>query len=84
MIPSPLSQFEGLKVVVFAEAEALSDRFEQIMFSPENFKKMTAAVESLMKPHPEGGFILVTNPDETYNFPNIKDIYTEEESKPDA
>lgn len=70
---------ENVKVVIFIESEPLSDRFNQIMLTQEQRKRMLEALRKEMRPLPGGGFDVWMSNVHEYTFPNIKDDYTTEE-----
>lgn len=64
------------------ETKPLTDRFVQVMLSPQAMVEMLLFLETKM-PHPNnrGGFLVQVNKEHTYLFPNIKDRYMPEEIK---
>lgn len=83
-IPTTLDEFSNLKVVFFKETEPLSDKFEQIMLTPDQrgrvFKALNAEMQTCKEQGCEcGGVCVITNEKHTYTFPNIQDEYSQEQ-----
>lgn len=88
LTPSPLSQFDTVKVVIFKEVAPLSDKFEQIVLTESQFKEVLRTLTSVMPPdgrvctcgqvHADG-FVVVTDDEHQYTFPNIRQMYPREE-----
>lgn len=78
MIPSSLSPFTHNKVVLFFETAPLSDNFQQIKITHEDFKKFTKFMfeEILLKD--EKGSMVITEDTQEFSFPNIPQFYTKE------
>ena len=79
MKPSPLSQFDELKIVVFFELEPLTDDFEQMMLTKEQYKKLLDCLEEMLPPNGRGGRVITTDEDEAHNFANIRTFYSDKE-----
>lgn len=76
-IPSPY-QFDATKVVVFMEVNPLSDTFVQVKLNPTCYQEVLAVIERHMKHNSRGEFLVKTEDRYVYKFPDIKDIYDEE------
>lgn len=78
-----LDELSTLKVLVFMEAEPLTDKFEQVMFTKEQAKKMrdgiTKALVPAAKLNADVSFEIITNDKLSITLPNVKDCYSEKE-----
>lgn len=70
---------EILKFVVLIETKPLSDIFEQVMLTREQFKQVTALIEKMMPLCEHGNRMITTNDDFTATIPNIPTCYSQAE-----
>lgn len=74
---SPFSEaFNNVKVVVFMETVSLSDHFEQIMLTHDQLRQVTDSILQQLPHSEDGGFVVTTNEDHSYSFPDIPDSYS--------
>lgn len=74
-----LEATNSVKVLVLMEAVPLTDRFEQIMFTPEQARQVRDAVFKILCPGADDQlytvFDILTNDEVTATFTNVKDSY---------
>lgn len=81
LIPSPFqSELNVNKVAIFFEPEPLTDKFELMMFTEDQMKKIQDFMRTLLpKCEDCGGFTITTDEEVAHTFPNVKHFYTQAE-----
>ncbi len=81
-----LEEIGATKVLVMLEVAPLSDKFEQIMLTEEQARKMRDALFFILTPKADESleyqeFQITTNDEVTATFPNVHDSYAEKDIK---
>lgn len=77
LVPFPTGEFNKLKVVVFVETKPLTDNFEQIALREDQARTVRNSLWDSLGGIAKEHIDISTNPDHTYKFPNIPEIYTD-------
>lgn len=75
-------QLNSHKVIIMFESAPLTDEFEQIMLTQEQFKKFSAFFFSIYKKGADGGIDIVTDSDQKAKLKDIKIWYEDKETEP--
>lgn len=83
-----MEEANSVKVLAFVEISPLSDKFEQIMLTEGQARKMRDALFLILCPEAKDEknnqeFVVTTNDEVTITIPNVKDTYTEKDIKDD-
>lgn len=74
-----LAEANSIKVLVLMEVEPLTDRFEQIMFTTAQAKKLRDTIVTILHPEydlaKEDDFAVPINDDVAVSLPNVLDEY---------
>lgn len=83
-----MEEANSVKVLAFMEISPLSDKFEQIMLTEVQARKMRDALFLILCPAADEKdnqeFVVTTNDEVTITIPNVKDTYTEKDIKADV
>lgn len=80
MIPSPfIESFNNIKLVIFHETVPLTDTFEQLTLTHDQYIKILSLLETFMPKKGKDSFIVTTNDDFTYKFKDIPAFYKQKD-----
>lgn len=74
-----LDKFNNIKLVLFVESKPNSDKFYQLILSPEQIKNIHNFVGDIFTTEDNVNIELLVDDNKKYNFPNIRDEYSLEE-----
>jgi hypothetical protein len=79
---SIFDQLNSHKVIILFESAPLTDEFEQIMLTQEQFKKFSEFFFTIYKKGPDGAIDIVTDADQKTKLKDIKIWYEDKETEP--